>query len=98
MPRSIRDIAVVLILLGIGVLILVSDSKSRQQGPEVGLPYRLLKPVQQVVTSFHDRLVDVWSGYINLVGTKQENKALKEELNKLRGERTALLNAEKENL
>ncbi len=98
MPRSIRDIAVVLILLGAGVLILVSDSKSREQGPEVGLLYRVLKPVQQVVTTFHSKLVDVWSGYINLVGIQQENKALKEELRKLRGERSALLNTERENL
>ncbi len=98
MPRSIRDIAVVLILLGAGVLILVSDSKSREQGPEVGLFYRVLKPVQQVVTTFHSKSVDLWRGYINLVGIQEENKALKEELRKLRGERSALLNAERENL
>ncbi len=98
MPRSIREIAVVLILLGGGVLVLISAPKGREQGHEVGFLYTLFRPAQQVVAGFHGSLVDMWRGYIGLVGVQSENKALKDEVRRLRGERVGLLNAEKENV
>jgi rod shape-determining protein MreC len=98
MPRSIREIAVVLILLGGGVLILFTAPKGREQGPEVGFVYTLIRPAQQVVAGFHGTLVDTWRSYVALVGVQSENKALKDELGRLRGERIGLLNAEKENI
>ena len=97
MPKSVRELAVVLILIGGGLIILFSAPRIRGGGPATGIFYALLRPFQQVTTNLQGRISDTWKGYISLVGLRQENRALKEELRRLKGERTDLLNAEVEN-
>ncbi len=97
MPRSVRDIAIVLILIGGGLLVLFSYSKK----PEGGLfgrgLYAALGPFMQVVSSAHTRAKHVWQSYISLIGVREQNEALKEEIRKLKREKAALLDMESEN-
>jgi rod shape-determining protein MreC len=98
MPRSVREIAIVIVLIGGGLLILFSSAnKAGEQGLGTRGVYRIMKPFQQAVTAVHDQ-IDRWrKHYITLVGVSKDNDRLKHEIRELRRERTDLLNAESEN-
>lgn len=97
MPRSVRDIAILLILIGGGLLVLFSYSKKPDGGLLSRGLYGALGPLMQGVSSVHTRAKHVWQSYIGLIGVQQQNEALKEEIRKLRREKAALLDQESEN-
>lgn len=97
MPKSVRDIAIVFILLGIGLIILFSSDKT-PAGSTVGkIVYTVLKPFQEVVYAVQSRVGNVWHTYVDLVKVQEESAALKEEIRKLRREKAVLLDKEDEN-
>jgi rod shape-determining protein MreC len=97
MPRSVRDIAVVIFLIGGGVVILLSSPWGATFGPVTRIVYTVLRPFQQGVTSVHHRVTDLKDSYISLVGSHEENQALKQQIRELTRERAALISAESEN-
>ncbi len=97
MPRTVRDIAIVLILVGGGLVILLSSPKEPQSGPVSRAVYSVVRPFQQAIFSVHFRAKAAWNTYINLVGVEEKNQALKDEISKLRQENAALLSKDIEN-
>ncbi len=97
MPRSIRDITIALILIGAALIVLFSGKKSGESGSATRILYTIVHPFQQIGAGFQGHISGIWQNYINLVGIKQENKALKKEIKHLIAERSSLLNAENEN-
>lgn len=97
MPRSIRDIAIVLLLVGGGLLLIFSSSDDREAGPVGGVFHTILRPFQQVISTAHSQVAGVWRNYVALVGVREENRSLKDEVRRLRQERALLLGYESEN-
>jgi len=97
MPRSIRDIAIALILICAALIVLFSGRKNGESGSATRILYTIVRPFQQIVSVFQGHVSGIWRNYINLVGIKEENKALKREIKNLIAERSSLLNAENEN-
>jgi rod shape-determining protein MreC len=97
MPRSIRDIAIILLLIGGGLLILFSSSKESEPGVVSRVVYTVLRPVQQVIFAVHSRATNLWNGYIALTNVRAEDEALKEEIRRLRRENALLQSKESEN-
>lgn len=97
MPRSARDVAIIIILLGISVLVLFSAPNDPQAGIVSRIVFTALRPFQQVIFTVHGRIKGIWLGYIALVNIRAENEALKNENERLRREKTALLGKEEEN-
>jgi rod shape-determining protein MreC len=98
MPRSIREIALVLVLVGAGLVIMFSSDDERQAGPLSRVAYALLRPFQQAISFVHSQTAEVWRGYVDLVGVRAENRQLKAEIESLRRQRAILLGKETENL
>src|SRR4030042_1158538 len=97
MPRSIREIAIVLILIGAGLVIIFSGARGRENGIESRVLFMLARPFQQIAATVQSRLAATWQSYLNLVNVKAENRALRNEVRRLVAERTRLLNEESEN-
>jgi rod shape-determining protein MreC len=97
MPRSIRDIAIVLLLIGGGLLILFSSPKESEPGIVSRVVYTALRPVQQVIFTVHSRVTNLWKGYIALTNVRAENQTLTEEIRRLRRENAVLQSKESEN-
>ncbi len=98
MPRSVREIAIVILLVGGGLVILFSSyNKTGEQGLVTRSVYRIMRPFQQAATTVHDRVVSWRKHYVTLVNVSKENDVLKREVRELQKERAALLNAESEN-
>lgn len=57
----------------------------------------LIAPVQWMFTSIGSGVGSVWSGYINLVGTKRENKLLQEKNSEMKGQLVELDEVRSEN-
>jgi len=97
MPRSIRQITVLLILIGGGLVIIFSGASGRENGIETRILYLVTRPFQQSAATVQGRLAATWQSYLNLVNVQEENRALKNEVRRLVEERTRLLNEESEN-
>ncbi len=97
MPRSIRDIAILLILIGGGLIILFSSPKENESGPASRVVYTVIRPFQQAISTVRGKAVYLWSTYIDLVDVKSENEKLKGEVTKLRQDTIALVEKELEN-
>ena len=97
MPRSVRDIAIALILIGGGLLILFSYSNKPEGGLLSRCLYTALGPFLHGVSSAHSRAKHVWQSYVGLIAVREQNEALKEENRKLRRDKAALLDKESEN-
>jgi rod shape-determining protein MreC len=97
MPKSIRDIAITLILIGGGLLVLFSSSPNPEGGPASRFVYTVLRPFQEAASSVHNRAKNIWESYINLTGLKEENRALKKQIRELLQEKAELSNDEGEN-
>jgi rod shape-determining protein MreC len=97
MPRSIRDIAVTLLLIGVALLILFSVAPPSETGLAGRMVYAAVRPFQEGISSIRDRVKGVWESYLYLVGLREENRLLKNQIQRLTQERTGLLGAETEN-
>jgi rod shape-determining protein MreC len=97
MPRSIRDIAIVLFFVGAGLLILLSSARKPESGPVNRILYTVVRPFQEALYGVQSRISHTWQGYIALVKVQDENRALKEENRRLRGINAGLVNQESEN-
>lgn len=98
MPRSIREIALVLVLVGAGLVLIFSSEDEREAGALGKVAYTVLRPIQRAVSSVHVQVRDLWKGYIDLVAVRVESRQLKEEIQTLRREKAELLSKERENL
>ncbi|MEJ2715944.1 MAG: hypothetical protein P8182_02210 [Deltaproteobacteria bacterium] len=96
MPRSVREIAIVMLLIGAGLLVLFSSLQDREAGPVTRLVYTVFRPIQDAIAGVHAGGERLWSGYIGLVGLQEENRRLQEEVGRLRRERAILLSHERE--
>ncbi|MFC1834546.1 rod shape-determining protein MreC [Thermodesulfobacteriota bacterium] len=96
-PRSVRDIALVLIIVGVGLVLLLSPPTKTETGPFTRALFTVTGPFQQAITSVHHWFRDSWGNYVALMGVREENRKLKAEVNELRRERTVLLGKEREN-
>lgn len=97
MPRSIRDIAITLLLIGVGLVILFSAAPRSETGPVGRVVFAALRPLQQGISGVHGRITNVWKNYLNLVDVREENRNLKREVQRLTQEKTGLVGAESEN-
>ncbi|MEI8182057.1 MAG: rod shape-determining protein MreC [Desulfomonile sp.] len=97
MPRSIRDIVIIIVLLGSSLLLIFSSAKRPDTWLVSGLLYSLLRPLEQGVFGLHKGVADIWGTYVDLIGVKKENMELKEEVRKLRRDKATLLARENEN-
>ena len=97
MPRSVKDIAIIILLIGGGLLILFWPTKSQEGGPVARAIYSVIGPLQRVSTAAYRQVTGVWNGYVNLIHVRQENEQLREAVKGLKRERGVLLNAEMEN-
>lgn len=98
MPRSIREIAIVLLLLGGGLLIIFGSTAEGEANPFSRVVYSALRPFQQAAAEMHARGRHLWRTYVNLIGVRKENDQLKAEIATLRSERATLLSNERDNL
>jgi len=91
MPRSVRDVAIILIFIGGGLVILFSSPKPPESGPVTRFIYSVTGPAQEAITGAFARVNGVWQSYVALVGIREENRQLKEEIRRLKHEKTALM-------
>jgi len=98
MPRSIRDIAIIIVLIGGSLLLLFSSSKRPDSGLVSGFLYGLLRPLEQGVFGLHKGISEAWSTYVGLIDVKKENQELKEEIRKLKRDKATLSAKESENI
>jgi rod shape-determining protein MreC len=98
MPRSIRDVALVVVLLGLCLALIFSYGKKSEIGAAEAVVYRVFRPLEQGVSGVKNKLASLWNNYVYLVGVQQENRALKEELSRLRREKAELAAREAENI
>ena len=97
MPRSTRDIAIVLLLLGAGLFLLFAFSGDRGTGPVSKAVYTVFRPFRLAAYGLRSRATGLWRGYIDLVGVEKENKLLKDETARLRRDLQILKSKEREN-
>ena len=98
MPRSVRDIALFVVLLGTCLVLVFSHGKTSEIGLSQAFVYRVFRPLERAVSSLKNGVTSVWSDYIYLVGVKKENRALKETLKELRRQKAELATREEENI
>jgi len=97
MPRSIREIAIILLFIAGGLVILFSTGTQPGNSAVGRALYTVIRPFQQVVFGIHSRIGNVWHSYFDLVGVKEQNKALQGEIKKLQQQNAALVFKEREN-
>ncbi|MEI7448271.1 MAG: rod shape-determining protein MreC [Desulfomonile sp.] len=98
MPRSVRDVAIIIILIGGSFLLIFSSAKKADTGLARGLLYSLMRPFEQAVFGVHREVANFWRSYIDLIGVQKENQGLKEEIRRLKRDRATLSARESENL
>lgn len=94
MPRPIRHVAVVLLIVGVGLLLLFWSQGKRASGPLNQVVFTLISPFQRAIHAIRDITGTIWTDYVYLVDVRQENRRLKIEIEKLENEKSALLNRE----
>ncbi len=97
MPRSVRDIAVVLFLLGISLVILFYSGERSGESLVGHVVYAVISPFQRAGHAVHSRVKTMWESYVALIAVRDENRLLKENIATLRRERSSLLGEEREN-
>jgi len=97
MPRSIREIAIILLFIAGGLVILFSSGTQSGNSAVGRALYFVIRPFQHVVFGTQSRIGNVWHSYLDLVGVKEKNRELQDEIKKLRQENAALLFKEREN-
>ncbi|MBM3303100.1 MAG: rod shape-determining protein MreC [Deltaproteobacteria bacterium] len=97
MPRSIRDIALIFLLIAAGFFILFSADKKAGDNLAGRALYTLLSPFQRAAFAVHHRVGSTWKAYAELIGVREENERLKQEIRGLHAQRNALLDKEREN-
>ncbi len=97
MPRSIRDVALVVVLLGLSLVMIFSYGKKSEIGTVEAVVYRIFRPLEQAFSGLKNKAASLWNSYVYLVGVQQENQQLKEELRRLRREKADLATREVEN-
>ncbi|MDQ7783219.1 MAG: rod shape-determining protein MreC [Desulfomonilaceae bacterium] len=97
MPRSIREIAIILLFIAGGLVILFSTGTKPGDSAAARALYTVIRPIQHAVYGIHHRIGGIWNSYFDLVGVREENRSLQEEIRKLRRQRSVLLFKEREN-
>jgi rod shape-determining protein MreC len=97
MPRSIREIAIILLFIAGGLVILFSTGTQPENSAVGRALYTVIRPFQQVVFGIHNRIGSIWHSYFDLVGVREQNRALQDEIKMLRQQKAALLFKEREN-
>ena len=94
MPKQIRQVAVALLIIGIGLLLLFWSHGQRASGPLNRFVFTIINPFQRAIRTIKDTTGTMWSDYIYLVNVRQENLKLRSDIKKLENEKSALLNRE----
>ncbi len=97
MPRSVRDIAIALFLLAIGLVTIFASLGRPAGGPLSRFAYTVARPFQEAVFAVQSSAKGFWQSYVALIHVQEQNRRLKEELRQLRQERSVLLNKAGEN-
>lgn len=86
-----------MILMGGGLLLIFSSSEERRAGPLGEIAYGILRPFQEAAFAVRIRVRHFRQSYLDLVGIREENQRLKEEVAGLRRDKVNLLSQEHEN-
>jgi rod shape-determining protein MreC len=97
MPRSIREIAIAIILVGLALLLIFSSSLNSDNGVVGRVVYSALRPFQQVVFGIREKIANYWSSYMELVAVRAENQELRQQVQRLRQGISGLTNLQNEN-
>ncbi|MGD9819267.1 MAG: rod shape-determining protein MreC [Desulfomonilaceae bacterium] len=97
MPRSAREIGLVLLLIGLGLIILFS-SLSRNESVFFSETFnKIVEPLYSSTFFINNKIKGLFHSYLFLVGLNKENQVLKEENSRLRMENATLLEKANEN-
>ena len=97
MSRSIREIAIILFFLAGGLITLFSVGRQPQNSVVGKAVYMVIRPFQEAVSGIHNRALNVWTSYVDLVGVKEQNRDLHDKIRKLERQRATLLYKAREN-
>jgi rod shape-determining protein MreC len=97
MPKSARDLAIALILIAAGLVWLFSSLRDPENRKISGAFYTVIRPLQQAVANVRTGGKGIRQDYVDLKNARADNRKLKEELERLKSERAAVLAKETEN-
>jgi rod shape-determining protein MreC len=97
MPRSIRDTAIILLLVAGSLFILFGSDKGSGGNVFSRTIYTIMNPLQRTAFAVHSRAKHVWDSYVTLVNVQRENRALKRQVLDLKHQKATLLQEELEN-
>jgi rod shape-determining protein MreC len=98
MARPTRDIALALLLAGVGLMVLFSSLGDQGGSFSSRVLYRVFGPVLSGVSSISRSLGDAWEHYVALTRVSKENERLRREKAEMSEKLTALTNLERENI
>ncbi len=97
MTRNSRNIALLLLILGGGLLILFSYLGDRESAVLERIALTIFSPFQKGATAVKSTISDFWGSYIALTDLKRENQRLRKTIGRLQHQKEMLLNQEREN-
>lgn len=97
MPRSAREIGLVLLLIGLGLIILFSSLSKNETGFFSETFNKIVEPLYSSTFFINNKIKGLFHSYLFLVGLNKENQLLKEENSRLRMENATLLEKANEN-
>ena len=78
--RSVKWLLPGLLLVAALIILSLSGKKPHANSPVGGVMMELASPIESVISSVTSGVENFWRDYLNLVGVKEENKKLKEQV------------------
>lgn len=97
MPRSVREIGLLLLLIGLGLVIMFSSLPKNETGLFSEILNAVVRPFYSSIFFVKDNLKRLLNSYFLLVTVNQENELLKKENARLRMDNSGLMEKEYEN-
>lgn len=97
MRLSIREIAVVLLLIGAALMVYFSSAEGGETDILTRGVFALMQPFQKAVVGLRTGVKGFWDNYVNIMDVRKDNVRLKKEVDALRMEKSLLVRKEREN-
>lgn len=97
MARPTRDIAVAVLLTGLGLVALFSSLGPQEAGFPSRVLMRIFKPALSAASSMKQSVEDAWRHYVELTEVSLENEKLKKEVSELKNRIHGIMIKEREN-